>query len=252
MLESGHTLNLDNSKTLLDVVFGIVIALPLSRLPEEVLRYYNTKSPDVLIIILLMVSTIVFCAFYWDEVRYFLNNKMSLSEKIERDGIGTTKNNTPIEVFLLGLVMIAFAAGILYYAEHNHFRAFLWANLAYWVADFIGALFIRHSLKPQANKQHQNEEVNSWIEERTESWFIPCYCLLNALVFLTIIILNELLNSAINYRIVVAAFIMIYTLFRHILWRKHLFYRWLQRKKLPQKGKKISPATASTNRKVNE
>jgi hypothetical protein len=67
-----ESLDLEHIETLLDTVFGVVIALPLLDLPDLVRSF--TKKPTIaaLTSCLLLAGALLFSTFYWLEVRHFI------------------------------------------------------------------------------------------------------------------------------------------------------------------------------------
>ena len=145
-----NTLKLEHTETLLDVVFGVVIALPLIGLPTRVRNFFLAPAFDAAIVILLSMTALLFCAFYWLEVRHFLeeqqrfNAAIRSNSEIQPDGVPI-----PLATFLLGsLSMMTVAAGVLAFAESGYLRSFLVANILYWIADCFGTASLKATYRP--------------------------------------------------------------------------------------------------------
>ena len=137
-----------NSKyalTLIDVIFGVVIAIPLLTLPEIILAFIHAPSNQVATQILLLVSSLLFCSFYWIEMHEFLATQDRLNDFLnleENQGI-TPKQS---RVFLGGIIMISSLAAILKFATYGSIQTFLVANIIFWVIDILGSREVKSYL----------------------------------------------------------------------------------------------------------
>src|SRR6267154_6589477 len=76
-------LETEHAKVFLDVVFGVVIALPMAQLPQLVHALAFGPSHAVLWTpVLLLTSAILFCAFYWLEVRRFIEEQIRFNDAV--------------------------------------------------------------------------------------------------------------------------------------------------------------------------
>lgn len=111
----------EHAKVFLDVVFGVVIALPMAQLPPLVQGLALAPSHAALWTpVLLLTSAILFCAFYWLEVRRFIEEQIRFNEAVMK------LHNRSLELINFSLVRlvgslfaIMLVAAMLKYAELN-------------------------------------------------------------------------------------------------------------------------------------
>ena len=164
------TLEIGHAETLLDVVFGVIIALPLIELPKLVTIGFDTPSAENVGTVVLATAALVFCVFYWLEVRHFLAEQQQFDEAIRRASGGFDAGvPLPLGTFVLGsLFMMTLAIGILSFATIASFRAFLATNILFWMSDLAGTTQLKRLYKPY---QLTIDAVRK-DEPGTHGWFV--------------------------------------------------------------------------------
>lgn len=181
------TINTKYAFVLIDVVFGVIIAIPLISLPENILRVISEPLDPVEIqILLLLISSLLFCACYWLELHGFLSGQERLNKCLN---INEVNDITPKQsrVFLGAVIMITSLAAIINYATLKSIEAFLVANIIFWVFDMLGSREVKKNYKPYRNRIIEIKETNpvvyEWYERRIISRYYYIYGLINTLFF---------------------------------------------------------------------
>jgi len=232
---ASRSIQLSQVEELLDVVFGVVIGLALTEMPGSVESLATTRNMASAVPTLLLMSGLLFSAFYWLETRFFI----SAQERFDRAIRGRTWGRAdgvsiPLGTFVVGtLAMMALAAGVLAFAAHGRFRLFLAANIAFWLFDFLGAIVLKRSYKPhrQAIEEEAAEypEELRWFRAHIQSGFFYTYALLNLACFGVLLIVDLFLARSELYRLIAAIVLLIVTLVRHLLVRSVVLERWVGR-----------------------
>lgn len=231
-----QTLNLDHTEALLDVVFGVIIAVPLTKLPVFVRDALISPDNGIATTIFLLASAIVFSAFYWLEVRHFLEEQKRFNTALGDIGPGSSDGvPIPLALFLLGsLAMMALAAGCLSFAEEGYFRSFIIANLLFWIADLFGTLSLKRTYRPYRSTiavlQHRHPDVYNWFGGHITSQYYILYGALNTMLFIIYLVLDIVHDGSLSIRVIMAMSLFAVTLFRHLLWRSKLYRWWIVRK----------------------
>jgi len=130
---------------LVDVVYGIVVAVSIMELPVDVVQLISGETNrDIIIVkILLRLSTIVFATCYWIEVRQYFRSLQSIMKTLgvfqrgEGFGMGALG-------FMMGsLLMIVFVASHFAFAGRGDLRAYLVVAICFWTFDLGGSLWIQ-------------------------------------------------------------------------------------------------------------
>jgi hypothetical protein len=126
--------------------------------------------PEVACPLLLLLSALIFSAFYWLEVRHFMNAQKNFNEAISDAGRALDDAvPLPLATFLLGvLLMMTLATGILKFADEGLFRAFVLANLLFWLCDLGGTIILKRSYV------RFEKEIRKVMEEHRadHAWFV--------------------------------------------------------------------------------
>ena len=226
-------LETEHAKVFLDVVFGVIIALPMAELPRLVHAWALTPSKRLLTPVLLLASAIAFCAFYWLEVRRFIQEQWEFNEAVKKLTDQSPEPVTFSGARLVGsLVAIILVAAILKYAELNFFQAFLTASAIFWGLDFLGniegnKIYQRHKDSfDQVRKAYP--QLKTYVG-RFGTFFFWADGLFSGAVFLVLLLVDKALNVAgepESYRFWTSSGIMAFTLFRHLFWRTRVYERW--------------------------
>lgn len=237
MSDRLQTLNLNHTEALLDVVFGVIVAIPLIKLPMHIHKLLVDLSYNSIVNVLLLLSALVFSAFYWLEVRHFLkeqkrfNDALGFSRGALADGVPV-----PLAMFLLGsLSMMALASGILSFASAGRFKSFLTASVLYWMIDCLGTLSLKKTYKPFTaeilSKKKKSRSEYDWFSGHITSNYFYLYGIGNVVFFASLLHLDEMFNEAMIYRVTASFVIFIFTLFRHLCWRSKLYWWWMKRQR---------------------
>jgi len=123
---SKQVFEVESAKVFLDVILGVIIGLPLSNFPEMLNEFGLAPSLRALTNILLLSSAITFCAFYWLEVRHFIEEQKSFNEAVSRlSGKRLEGIEFSVGRLLWSLISIVLAAAILKFAEKIYSAHFL-------------------------------------------------------------------------------------------------------------------------------
>jgi hypothetical protein len=230
-----RTPQFEHAETLLDVVFGVVIALPLVDLPAKTLGTLQRPSLDAVCTLILIVSSLCFCTFYWLEVRHFVEEQVRFDAAlVASDGSGG-RIERPLASFLLGgLAMMAVATATLQFSSAATLRPFYIANILFWAFDFIGALALQRLYRPfkdaaeRLRASHWEERV--WYWGHLQSEYFRVYGLVNGLFFASLLLFDVLTGASQRGRVLASILVLAATVFRHAFCRNTLYARWLAAK----------------------
>ena len=244
---SKHPLELDNAKAFLDIILGVIIALPLIELPQKAIELAAGKLPfDKTVYLgaatsmLLLISALIFSSFFWLEVREFIdrqtkfNGSIGLIEPRPGDGVHLARR-----VVFGSILQITFIVAILESAKANYFRAFISANILFWTLDMIGTGQIKRLYRKPVDYTATIAEIDA--KHRPEDrWFIAhltksfyyWYSFLYALFFVLLLLLSLTVNHQVDgfegYRLGAALSVLLATLVGHLYVRPIYFWRWLE------------------------
>ena len=229
-----HVLQLDHAKTFSDVIFGVIIGLPLAGFPAIVNELIMSPSSLAWTRAILLASAIIFCSFYWLELRRFIDEQKAFNDAIDElepraDGIVSFTMTR----FAGSLVIVIFAAATLKFAELNFFRAFLVANMLFWLLDLFGNIELNRVYRLHHNSMdkllNQHPNTYEWFRGHLGTFFFYVYGLVNVAFFLSLLMMDNLFGRSARYRVIAATAVLAATLFRHLLWRARIYDWWRKR-----------------------
>ncbi len=228
------SVELRHIETLLDVVFGVIIALPLLELPEMIREFLRNISALTAIPPLLLVAALIFTVFYWLEVRHFIAEQERFNQAIahqpEDPGEGVPLSRA---AFVLGgLFMMMLGASALVFAKDGRIRYYLAANLAFWLCDLVGTFLLHRTYIP-FRKAIERVKREQWLEHRwfwghISSRFYYYYGFSNALVFSIVLAGDYVAHASALYRAIMSLLLVIIVLLRHLVWRSKFYINWLE------------------------
>ena len=242
-----ESLELEHIETLLDTVFGVVIALPLLDLPDLVRSFAEKPTAASLTSCLLLTSALLFSTFYWLEVRHFIAEQQRFDGAIQRARKGNF-DGVPLSLaaFVLGsLLMMALAAASLKFSRFEYFQAFALANLLFWLSDLFGTFFLKRTYRPFAgaieNVRTDAPHEHGWFIGHIVSPFFYVYGSANASFFLLLFVVDALWGQRGDFRdlwrVGAAALVLVATALRHLAWRSAAYARYRREKlKIPNKA----------------
>ncbi|MGD1149169.1 MAG: hypothetical protein ABR961_14605 [Thermoanaerobaculaceae bacterium] len=239
MSDNDESSDIRQVETLLDVVFGVVIGLPLLELPAKVISFVDEPTTRLALPLLLLLSALTFAVFYWSENHHFLAEQAKLNRALEA-GAQHDPGVSPIRAVIVlgGLLMIVLAASGLVFAKDNRFRPFLVVNLVFWLCDVLGTTANRLAWKSHTSavdllrNTSKNDDFR-WFWGHMGSSYFQFYGAGNAAVFAAALAGDYVSGGADAYRFAVASALVLITAFRHVAWRWKLYDRWLKRWGLP-------------------
>jgi hypothetical protein len=233
-------LSIEHTKAFLDVVLGVVIALPLAALPSIVIKVISAYEQGRLIALLMLIPALIFSAFYWLEARRFIEDEMrcknalkAVLEKSPEHAKLITEHKLMTETLTLerfggSVIVISLVAAILKFAEEGLFRPFVVANLIFWMLDFLNNIIGNRKKRwwgkfVDSFPPAMNEE-RGWYRAHYQSYNFFDYSIVNAFFFLALLQLDYVVNRSHSYRVGASIFILIFTIIRHLFWRVHIDY----------------------------
>jgi hypothetical protein len=215
---ANKQMELEHAKTFVDVLFGVLIALPLTEvLPPSVSNMIVSPSLSSAISILLLAAALSFSTFYWLEVRRFIDEQSKFDQAI-RGTSGLSRGR-----LFGGLIMVALVAAILKFAKGDTFQPFLITNLLFWLADFFGNVGLKRKYQQTSlDSINRNSDEYEWYTTHIGSYKYILYSILNVAFFGLVLVLNYALPAQEVYRFIVASLVFVFTLFRHLFWRAKL------------------------------
>ena len=211
-------IELEHAKTFVDVLFGVLIALPLTEeFPQLAINVIASPSLSSGGSLLLLAAALVFSTFYWLEVRRFVDEQ-SVFDRAYRGSIGLSLGR-----LFGGLIMVALVAAILKFANVDKFRPFLITNLLFWVADSLGNIGLKLKYR-HANVKSINEDSDEykWYAVHIRSYKYILYSILNVVFFGLVLAGDYIMPDRDDYRFIVTASVFVITLVRHLFWRPKL------------------------------
>lgn len=243
---SKQILEVENAKVFLDVVFGVVLGLPIAIYPKLVHDFVLNPSLPLLTGVVLLSAALTFCAFYWLEVRRFIEEQNDFNAALRELGEGPAsggdgKNSEVVtftaERFVGSLGAIIFAAAALKYAELNLFRSFLVVNIGFWALDFLGnvegnKIYKAHKSDFDKIRRRYPKYPNQYSSYvgRFGTFFFWWDGIVTVLLFAALLALDYKFSAAEKYRVAASVGIFIMTIFRHLFWRTRV-YDWWKKKK---------------------
>jgi hypothetical protein len=209
-------IDLEHAKSFIDVVFGVLIALPLTEVfPQYVSDVITKRCLACGESLLLLTAALVFSTFYWLEVRRFIDEQTKFDRAINAGGLSLGR--------LLGSLMsVSLAATILKFANIDTLRAFLIANLFFWLIDLFGNIGLKYRYKQKDVKAIEKTHPDEY------EWYIkniqpygkgPFYSSINMVFFGLILAGDYIWHDLEIYQCIIASLIFVFTLFRHLFLR---------------------------------
>jgi len=212
-------IELEYTKSFVDVVFGVLIALPLTEVfPELVRKLITETSLADGESLLLLVATLVFSTFYWFELRRFIDeqDKFDKAIKAEQNKSKAHKaGGLPVEKLLGSLLMVALVAMILRFANVKTLRAFVLANLLFWLIDLFGNVLLKVQYEPadvEALKSTHPDEYNWYLANIRPRRKGPLYSSINIAFFGLALVVAIICR---DHPIYVSASVFVFTPIRH-------------------------------------
>jgi hypothetical protein len=212
-------IELAHAKSFTDVVFGVLIALPLTEvLPRLVADLVTKRSLSSGESLLLLSASLVFSTFYWLEVRRFIDKQNRFHNALGIGGLSFGR-------LMASLIMAALVAAILKFANIRTLRAFLEANLLFWLIDLFGNIALKRKYKKlniEAIKTEYEEE-HKWYLDNFHKWYKgPFYSGISVVFFSIALGIAYIFRNGVNYQFVIASLIFAFTLIRHLGLRRKL------------------------------
>lgn len=237
-MPKDETIELGHLETLLDVVFGIIIAFPLLDLPVLITNSFAEPSPvnKDIVSIFLLLSSLIFASYYWLEVRHFIRAQREFNKAInsvkETNNEGVPLSLAPL--FVGSLLMMILGAGILQFSKYSAFKTFLIFNLTFWIADLGGTLILKSEYKKFKGsfdkKSSAFREQHIWFTGHFISNFFLVYGLVNVSVYTSLFIVDQFIYASLISRLLISIFILGFVLFRHFYWRSTYYSNWIREK----------------------
>ena len=169
-MNSPDRLDLGTAEKLLDVVFGVIMGLNLLELPKAIGNLFSVVTTTQWNRVLLLITSLLFCTFYWLETRHFIikqhefNKEIQKIDKENRDGVPL-----PLASFLLGsLGLMAFASAQLTFADKGDFLKFSYSAGLFWCFDLCGTYLLKREYK----KEEQKLTLDNDITSKGKRWYI--------------------------------------------------------------------------------
>jgi hypothetical protein len=211
-------IELKHAKVFLDLAFGVLIALPLlETLPRLVGAVRAEPSLSSWGSLLLLTTVVVFSAFYWVEVRHFIDEQSGFNSAVGADGISLPR-------FLGCLVMVALATSSLQFTDIKRLRAFLITNLLFWFFDLLGniGLKVRYKQKDVKSIEHNHPQQYHWYMANIRPWYKgPFYSGIN-IAFFGLVLAVDYFWHDLRIQFMIASLVCGFTLFRHLYLRTRL------------------------------
>ncbi len=211
-------IELKHAKVFLDLAFGVLIALPLLEiLPRLVSGVRTEPSLSSWGSLILLTAVVVFSAFYWVEVRRFIDEQSRLDRAIGAGGISLPR-------FFGSLIMVALATTILQFTDIKRLRAFLITNLLFWFFDLLGniGLKLRYKKEDLKSIKHKHPNEYKWYMANIQRWYKgPFYSGINILFFASLLVVDFTLHN-LKLQFVIVLLVFGFTLFRHLYLRTEL------------------------------
>lgn len=240
MAQYYQSLRLNQAEKLVDVVFGVVVGLSMVKFPIVVRDTINTNEFANYYSPIILIAAIIFSVFYWLEIHHFMNAQESFRKAIRsKDKYKDDAVPLPLATFVLGgLIMIALITGSLGFAIEGAFRAFIIANLLFWVCDFGGTFFLKLNYRRFKSEieivKREHAADHGWYLGHIVSKFFYVYALGSVVVYSSILI-TDIYWKGTNAYVTLSIVILVFTLVRHLYWRSYAYSWWLRKHILAQK-----------------
>ena len=146
-----YVFNTKHTFSLVDIVFGVIIAMPLFKVPNEILIVCNEFNYEGVTTILLQISSLLFCSFYWLGMHEYLIAQERFDKVIgesNEDEISLMQ----ILDFMGGILLIGVLVLILVYSRYDYIKGFLIVNMLFWLCDIAGSTFIKLHYRQYTDK----------------------------------------------------------------------------------------------------
>ena len=211
-------IELKHAKVFLDLAFGVLIALPLFEiLPRSVSGIRTEPSLSSWGSLLLLTAVVVFSAFYWVEVRRFIDEQSRFDRAIGAGGISLPK-------FLGSLIMVALATTSLQFTDIRRLRAFLITTLLFWFFDLFGniGLKLRYKQEDVKSIEHKHPKEYEWYMTNIRPWYKgPFYSGINIGFFGSVLVVVYISHD-LKIQFMIASLVFGFTLFRQLYLRTKL------------------------------
>lgn len=245
-----HTFEIGHAQVLLDVIFGVIIALPLIELPKVAVTLITAPAFVTGTTFLLTVAALIFASFYWLEVRHFLAEQQRFNAAVRQDAsIPSDGVPLPLATYLVGsLIMMTLAAGILAFANYDGYRTFLLLNMLFWLADLYGTASLKHIYRQYAEVinaiRYQQPHAYDWFVGHIVTPYFYFYGLGNAVVFTGMLLTDKLVGATPLRRFLGATLVLALTVLRHGWVRASLYTKVRDRKLASSVRSPAEPAMA--------
>jgi hypothetical protein len=213
-----ETFEVEHAQALLDVVVGVVIAIPLSSLPVIFESWTASAGKpharrSEMVKAILLAASLIFLTYYWLETRQFVDDQKQFAKDLRPSEI-----ELPVRLIVGGgLLMILGASCIIAWSCYEKFRLFLVVNAAFWTCDFGGSVILRHAYLRYAAQANRTSAAYGWYRSHIEDPFFMYYGLANVAIFLILLLIDRLASGNIRVRIWIAAAILAVTVVRHVV-----------------------------------
>lgn len=244
-----HTFEVAHAQVLLDVIFGVIIALPLIEVPKVAVTLLTAPDFATGTTFFLTVAALIFASFYWLEVRHFLSEQERFNDAVRRDeSIPSDGVPLPLATYLVGsLIMMTLAAGILAFANYKAYRTFLLLNILFWLADLYGTASLKHIYRGYAvvigTVRHQQPHVYDWFVGHIVTPYFYFYGVANALVFAGLLLADQTTGDTPLWRCLGATIVLAITVFRHG-WVRSSLYMKVRDRKLAKANSRDEPVVS--------
>jgi hypothetical protein len=211
-------IDLKHAKVFLDLAFGVLITFSLveilPRLLGDVRAGSSLSSWGSLF---LFTAVLVFNAFYWVEVRRFIDDQSRLDTAIGAGGMSLSK-------FLGSLIMVALATSVLQFTDLRRLRAFLITTLLFWFFDLFGNIGLKLQYKQKKVKsiERTHRKEFDWYKSNIHPWYKgPFYSGIN-IAFFGSVLLVDYISHDLKTQFIIASSVLGFTLLRHLYLRTKL------------------------------
>lgn len=211
-------IELEHAKSFVDVVFGVLIALPLAEtFPQLVSGTITTPSLSSGSSLLLLSATLVFSTFYWLEVRRFIDEQSKFDKAINAGGLSLGR--------LLGsLIMVALVGIILKFATVEKLPAFLIANLLFWLSDLLANIgsWLRYIRYNPASIKDTHPGAYEWFIYSFKLYKGPFYSSISVACYGLMLVADLRSHGSPRSIFLISLAIFVFTLVRHLILRVYL------------------------------
>jgi hypothetical protein len=231
-----HTFEIGHAQVLLDVIFGVIVALPLIEVPKVAVRLITVPDFAIGATFFLSLAALLFSSFYWLEVRHFLSEQERFNNAVRRDAsIPSDGVPLPLATYLVGsLIMMTLAAGILAFANYEGYRTFLLLNVLFWLADLYGTASLKHIYGPYSavlnTIRQQQPHAYDWFVGHVATPYFYFYGLVNTMTFAVLLLIDDVVRVTPSRRFLASATVLALTVVRHGWVRASLYVAYRDRK----------------------